>query len=125
MIKFSKFILIQTIVIFLISLPLLSWGELYFKEIGSAFLLSLSNVFLGYYLVIQSFSKSTADFYKMVYGGMLFRMIFLVSFSLLMINYDYLSAIPFMLSLIIFYVIHQWTEISFWLKDLKDKAVEI
>ena len=79
MIKFSKFILIQTIVIFLISLPLLSWGELYFKEIGSAFLLSLSNVFLGYYLVIQSFSKSTADFYKMVYGGMLFRMIFLVN----------------------------------------------
>ena len=25
----------------------------------------------------------------------------------------------------IFYVIHQWTEISFWLKDLKGKTVEI
>ena len=126
MIKFSKFILIQTIVIFFIALfPVLSWGELYLKEISSAFLLSLSNVFIGYYLVATSFSKSTSDFYKIVYGGMFFRLFFIVSFSVFMINNDYLSAVPFMMSLVIFYVIHQWTEISFWLKDLKGKTVEI
>ena len=126
MIKFSKFILIQSIAIFFIALfPVLSWGEPYLKEISSAFMLSLVNIFLGYYLVMQSFSKSTSEFYKMVYGGMLIRMIFLVSFSLFMINNGYLSAIPFMMSLVIFYVIHQWTEISFWLKDLKGKPVEI
>ena len=126
MIKFSKFILIQSVIIFLIALfPILSWGDLYFKEISLAFLLSVSNVFVGYYLVENSFSKSTSDFYKMVYGGMLFRLFFMVSFSVFMINNSYLSAVPFMMSLVIFYVIHQWTEISFWLKDLKGKTVEI
>ena len=126
MIKFSRFILIQTAIIFLLGLfPVLSWGESYLKEIIIAFLLSLSNVFLGYFLVIDSFTKKTAEFYKMVYGGMLFRMFFVFSFAIFMINNGYLSSVPFMLSLITFYVIHQWTEISFWLKDLKGKAVEI
>jgi len=126
MIKFSKFILIQSAVIFfLVLFPILSWGELYIKEIISAFLLSLTNVFVGYYLVICSFNKSTAEFYKVVYGGMLIRMLFLSSFSIFMINNGYLVSVPYMLSLIIFYVIHQWTEISFWLKDLKGKTVEV
>ena len=126
MIKFSRFILIQTVVIFLLGLfPVLSWEESYLKEISIAFSLSLGNMFLGYYLVISSFQKTTSEFYKMVYGGMLFRMLFLCSFSIFMINNGYLQSIPYMLSLIIFYVIHQWTEISFWLKELKGKRVEI
>ena len=126
MIKFSRFILIQTVIIFFLGLfPVLSWGELYLKEIFSAFLLSLGNMFLGYFLVISSFQKKTSEFYKTVYGGMLFRMLFLFSFSIFMITNNYLESVPYMLSLIIFYVIHQWTEISFWLKDLKGKMVEI
>ena len=63
MIKFSRFILIQTIVIFLLGLfPVLSWGESYLKEIFIAFLLSLGNVFLGYFLVINSFEKKNSEF---------------------------------------------------------------
>ena len=126
MIKFSRFILIQTAVVFLLGLfPVISWGESYLKEILTAFSLSVANMFLGYYLVISSFEKKTSDFYKTVYGGMLFRMLFLCSFSIFMINNGYLQSIPYMLSLIIFYIIHQWTEISFWLKELKGKTVEI
>ena len=126
MIKFSRFILIQTIIIFLLGLfPVLSWGESYLKEILCAFLLSIANIFLGYFLVINSFEKKTPEFYKAVYGGMLFRMLFLFSFSIFMINNGYLQSIPYMLSLIIFYVIHQWTEILFWLKYLKGRTVEI
>ena len=89
-----------------------------------AFLLSIINVFIGYYLVIRSFTKKTSEYYKIVYGGMIFRMIFILSFLIFMINNGYLQAIPFMMSLMCFYVIHQWTEISFWLKDLKGKVVE-
>ena len=126
MIKFSRFILIQTIAIFLLGLfPVLSWGESYLKEILIAFLLSLGNVFLGYFLVINSFEKKNSEFYKTVYGGMLFRMLFLFSFSIFMINNGYLQSTPYMLSLIMFYVIHQWTEISYWIKELKGKTVEI
>ena len=126
MVKFSKFILIQSVIIFFIGLfPVLSWGELYLKEISIAFFLSLANVFLGYFLVINSFTKKTSEFYKMVYGGMMLRMFFMLSFSIFMINKNYFEAIPFMLSLICFYIIHQWTEIFFWIKDLKGKTVEI
>ena len=126
MIKFSRFILIQTIAIFLLGLfPVLSWGESYLKEILIAFLLSLGNVFLGYFLVINSFEKKNSEFYKTVYCGMLFRMLFLFSFSIFMINNGYLQSTPYMLSLIMFYVIHQWTEISYWIKELKGKTVEI
>ena len=73
MIKFSRFILIQTAVVFLLGLfPVISWGESYLKEILTAFSLSVANMFLGYYLVISSFEKKTSDFYNTVYGGMLF-----------------------------------------------------
>ena len=126
MIFFFRFILIQTVVIFLLVLfPILSWGGAYIKEIFIAFSLSLGNMFLGYFLVLNSFEKKAPEFYKIVYGGMLFRMLFLFSFSIFMINNSYLSPTPYMLSLITFYVIHQWTEISFWLKDLKGKTVEV
>jgi len=126
MIKFSKFILIQTILIFFLGLfPFLYWGSSYSKEIVLAFSLSLGNIFLGYYLVIHSFNKKTSEFYKFVYGGMLFRMFFIFSFSIFMIHNGYLKSIPFILSLMCFYIIHQWTEISFWIKDLKGKPVEI
>ena len=126
MIRFSRFILIQTVIIFLLGLfPVLCWGESYLKEIISAFSLSAGNMFLGYFLVMNSFEKKAPEFYKTVYGGMLLRMLFLFSFSIFMINEGYLQSTPYMLSLIIFYVIHQWTEISFWLKDLKGKTVEV
>tara|TARA_Y100001970_G_scaffold240464_1_gene303227 strand:+ start:660 stop:1040 length:381 start_codon:yes stop_codon:yes gene_type:complete len=124
--NFSRFILIQTTIIFFIVLfPVLSWGRLYLYEIFSAFSISIANVFLGYFLVINSFEKKTSEFYKTVYGGMLLRMLFIFSFSIFMINNGYLSSAPYMLSLIIFYIIHQWTEISFWIKDLKGKTIEI
>tara|TARA_B100000945_G_C20400181_1_gene606902 strand:+ start:942 stop:1322 length:381 start_codon:yes stop_codon:yes gene_type:complete len=124
--NFSKFILFQTLVIFILGLfPALSWGKLYIREILIAFLLSLGNVFSGYYLAINAFEKKNSEFYKNVYGGMLIRMLFLFSFSIYMINNGHLQSTPYMLSLIIFYVIHQWTEISFWLQNLKGRPVEI
>ena len=124
MIKFSRFILFQTIIIFFIVLfPILSWADIYITEIASAFLLSIINVFIGYYLVIRSFTKKTSEFYKIVYGGMILRMIFILSFSIFMITNNYLQSIPFMMSLMFFYIIHQWTEILFWLKNLKGKVV--
>tara|TARA_B000000475_G_C15597482_1_gene283340 strand:- start:68 stop:448 length:381 start_codon:yes stop_codon:yes gene_type:complete len=126
MIKFSKFILFQTVIIFLMLLfPILSWGIDYVKEILCAFLLSTINVMVGYYLVIDSFAKKNADFYKTVYGGMLARMVFIFGFTIFMINSSYLESIPFVLSLMFFYVIHQWTEISFWLKNLEGKTIEV
>ena len=126
MAKFSKFILFQTVIMFFIALfPILAWADVYIKEIASAFLLSIIKFFIGYYLVSNSFTKKTSEFYKIVYGGMILRMIFILSFSIFMITNNYLQSIPFIMSLLCFYIIHQWTEISFWLKDLKGKVIEV
>ena len=81
------------------------------------------NAIIGYYLAISSFSKSDTDFYKMVYGGMLARMAFVLGFMIYMISNEFVSTIPFFLSMMVFYTIHQWTEISGWLKEIPQRKV--
>ena len=61
----------------------------------------------------------------MVFGGMLARMAFMLGFMLYMITNEYVSTIPFFLSTMVFYTIHQWTEISSWLKVLPGRKIQV
>jgi len=103
--------------------PFLSWGKMYWFEIACAFLISIVNAIIGYYLASSSFSKSNTDFYKLVFGGMLIRMAFVLGFMIYMISNEFVSTIPFFISTMIFYTIHQWTEISGWLKEIPQRKV--
>ncbi len=124
MIRFLKILVIQTLVMLMVGFfPLLSWGKMYWFEFTCAFSISIVNAIIGYYLAISSFSKSNTDFYKMVFGGMLARMAFMLGFMLYMITNEYVSTIPFFLSTMVFYTIHQWTEISGWLKEFPQRKV--
>ena len=105
--------------------PFLSWGKGYWFEILCAFSISLINAIVGYYLVLNSINKPNAEFYKFVYGGMLVRMAVVFGFSIFMILNGFVLKTPYMLFLILFYVIHQWTEISGWLKDLPGRKVQL
>ena len=126
MFTFLKKIFFSTIIIALIGVfPFLSWGKEYVFELFCAFSISLINVIAGYYLVIKSINKSDVEFYKFVYGGMLIRMAFIFGFSIFMILSEYVLATPYMLFLMLFYVIHQWTEISGWLKELPMRKVKL
>ncbi|MBC8197623.1 MAG: hypothetical protein H8E60_07030 [Candidatus Marinimicrobia bacterium] len=123
---FFKTLLLETIIIAIVGFfPYLSWGTAYKLEILSAFLLSLVNAMVGYILVLQFHGSDNATFYKNVYGGMLVRMVFILGFSLYMTQTGILQTIPFFMSLMIFYVIHQWTEISSWLKVLPGRKVQV
>jgi len=123
---FFKTLLLETIIIAIVGFfPYLSWGTAYKLEILSAFLLSLVNAIVGYILVIQFHGTDNATFYKNVYGGMLARMAFILGFSLYMTQTEILQTIPFFMALMIFYVIHQWTEISSWLKVLPGRKVQV
>ena len=104
--------------------PFLAWGQNYWFEFACAFGISLINAIVGYYLVVSSFSESNSEFYKKVYGGMLVRMAFVLGFAIYMITFEYVQSIPFFLSLMVFYTIHQWTEISGWLKELPQRKVQ-
>ena len=123
---FLKVLLIETLIIAIIGFfPFLSWGTPYKIELISAFSLSLVNAIVGYTLVIKNYSEDNNIFLKNVYGGMILRMVFVLGFSLYMTMNGYLQSIPFFMSLMIFYVIHQWTEISSWLKVLPSRKVQI
>ena len=123
---FLKVLLIETLIISIIGFfPFLSWGTPYKIELISAFSLSLVNAIVGYTLVIKNYSEDNNIFLKNVYGGMILRMVFVLGFSLYMTMNGYLQSIPFFMSLMIFYVIHQWTEISSWLKVLPSRKVQI
>ena len=122
---FFKILAIETIVIIMIGLfPLLTWGKAYWFEFTCAYSISLINAIVGYFLVISSFSDTHSEFYKKVYGGMLVRMVFILGFTIYMISFEYVQSIPFFLSLMVFYTIHQWTEISGWLKELPIRKVQ-
>lgn len=105
--------------------PFLSWGISFKLEIITAFILSMVNVIIGYFIVLKFLNADNTTVYKNVYGGMLLRMAFIISFSVYMINNQYLQPIPFVISLMLFYTIHQWTEISSWLKTIPSKKVQI
>jgi len=124
--SFFKKIFFSTIVIILVGIfPFLSWATEYWFELLFTFSISLINAFVGYYLVLVSINKSDSVFYKIVYGGMLLRMLFVFSLSIYMISNNFVLTIPFMLFLLFFYVIHQWIEISGWLKELPNSTVQL
>ena len=125
MFLFFKKILISTVILILIgAFPFLSWGVDFWLELLIAFSISLLNAIIGYYLVLISINKNNADFFKIVYGGMLIRMIFVFGFSIYLILNKFVATVPYMLFLMLFYVIHQWTEIAGWLKELPVQNME-
>ena len=124
--SFIKKIFYSTILIILISInPLFTWVNAYSYEILYAFTISLINAIVGYYLVAISINKADPEFYSYVYGGMLIRMIFVFGFSIYIIKNNFVLMTPYMLFLMLFYTIHQWIEISSWLKNLPTKKIHI
>ncbi len=125
MLEFSKKIIIQTIIIFVVGIfPYLSWGGGIEKEIIIAFALSLLNCFVGYFIVLKSVHLNNAQFNKNVYGTMLIRLIFIVGATLYLINSGIVKMVPFFILLMVFYIVHQWTEITSWLKLLPSRKAE-
>ena len=125
MFLFFKKILISTVILILIGVfPFLSWGVDFWFELLIAFSISLLNAIIGYYLVLISINKNNVDFFKIVYGGMFIRMIFVFGFSIYLILNQFVSTVPYMLFLMLFYVIHQWTEIAGWLRELPMRNME-
>ncbi len=122
---FKKIFFISMIMIIVGIFPFLSWGKGYWFEILCAFSISLINAIVGYYLVLNSINKPNVEFYKFVYGGMLVRMAVVFGFSIFIILNGFVLKTPYMLFLISFYVIHQWTEISGWLKELPGRKVQL
>ncbi len=126
MINFFIRLLISTALLALVGLfPFLSWGSSYWFEVICSFSISAANTIVGYYLVIHSIEKPNNEFYKMVYGGMMVRVAVVFGFSIFMITQKFVAMTPFMLFLMLFYIVHQWVEITGWLKELPSRKVQL
>ena len=124
--EFNKKILIQSIMCFmLIICPSIYYWDNFAYEIICSFFLSLSNLLVSNYLINTSFEKSNSEYVQMVYGGMILRLAFVLCFSLFMTLNDYFKTMPFFIFFFIFYIIHQWTEISYWSKNLPKRKVSV
>ena len=119
-------ILLSTLLLILVgSLFFLYSGKDYWNEFLLSFLISLINVLIGYYLVIKSINKRDSVFFKDVYGGMIVRMACVFGISIYVITSNIVMKIPFILFLLLFYVVHQWIEIFCWIKELPMKKVQL
>ena len=126
MLAFIKKLFYSTLLISILGVfPFLTLENKFIVEITYSFLISLINAIIGYYLVLISIDRPDGEFYTYVYGGMLARMFVVFSFSIYMIKSNYVLMVPYMLFLIIFYTIHQWIEISSWLKVLPAKKMKL
>tara|TARA_B000000565_G_scaffold244690_1_gene211902 strand:+ start:264 stop:650 length:387 start_codon:yes stop_codon:yes gene_type:complete len=126
MYSFLKKIILSTALLVVVGIfPFLTWGIDYFAEISFSFSISIINAIAGFYLAYLSIEKTDSEFYSYVYGGMLIRMIVVFGFSIFMIKREFVSTTPYMLFLILFYTLHQWVEISSWLKELPGKKVNL
>ena len=124
--SFIKKIFYSTLLIILLGVfPILSMENKFFIEISYSFSISLINAIVGYYLVLMSIDKPDGEFYTYAYGGMLARMFVVFAFSIYMIKNGFVSMTPYMLFLILFYTIHQWVEISSWLKEIPAKKIQL
>ena len=124
--EFNKKILIQSIacLIFIVG-PLIFYWDNFINEFICAFFLSLANLLVSNYLINISFERPNSEYLQVVYGGMIIRLGLVLCFSLFMTMNNYFETIPFFLSLFLFYVIHQWTEISYWHKNLPKRKVPV
>ena len=124
--SFIKNILYSTVIILIVGIfPFLLWWKEFWIELSLAYFISLINAAFGYYFAIISIDKPDNDFYKNVYGGMLIRMLFVFGLSIFIITNNFVLMTPYMLFLLLFYVIHQWSEIFGWMKELPNTKVQI
>jgi hypothetical protein len=84
-------------------------------------LLSTVNVLAGFLTIEYSFEKSYTVFLKAVLGGMGMRMAVMLGFMLLLILVVRLETVPFIISLLGFYVVYLVLEILYLQKKVAVK----
>ncbi len=110
--SFIPFLIILTVVYVKINSAVTS-GIIY------GYLLSLMNVFLGYFSFELAFGRKNKTFTKIFFGGMILRMILLLCALILIIKFIGINLISLLFSLLIFYVINLIIELKHIIKRLK------
>ncbi|MEA1986681.1 MAG: ATP synthase subunit I [Candidatus Marinimicrobia bacterium] len=102
-----------TITILIIIIVIVFFGNEYLLDVSLAGIISLLNAIAGYLVFRILIKKEFHQMMKWIFRTILIRIAFMILFSYLLIHYEFVNSIPFILSLIVFYPIHQYIEIKF------------
>jgi len=130
--RFLKSIAVFSLITFIIAAyPLYKYNsgvQLY--SILSGFFISLINALLGFRLNIMAFEKSMKSFMVLVFGGLGLRMIIVIIFLVILLQFSFFEPFSLIASVFFFYILFISIEIYFLhqkqltLKTIKDKHSE-
>lgn len=113
--RFFKYIIIASLVVIVISVyPVTVYAskiQLYSFIFG--YIISLINALLGYKLNTMAFNKSVKSFMVLVFGGMGIRLIVVILFLVILLQFTSLEAMSLTGSVFFFYVLFITIEIYF------------
>jgi hypothetical protein len=130
--RFLKVIAVYSLITFIIAAyPLYKYTsgvQLY--SIISGFVISLLNALLGFKLNVTAFEKSMKSFMVLVFGGLGIRVIIVILFLVILLQFSLFEPFSLIASVFFFYILFISIEIYFLhrkqltLKTIKDKHSE-
>ncbi len=103
-----------TVTIIIVIIVTVFFGDKYFIDVSLAGVISFLNALIGYFTFRLLIKKEFHKMMKWIFRSILIRIGLIVLLSLFLISYlKFVNPIPFVLSLLIFYPIHQFIEIKF------------
>lgn len=115
--KFLKFlavfITLTSLLIFFILYKTSVWNYLIFYSVLAGALIVILNFVIGFLFLKLSLFKSDRIFQMMLWGGMVFRLIFILILLLISLKFLELNAIGFIFSILFFYVFYLIIEILY------------
>jgi hypothetical protein len=108
--------LFVTMVIFVILTVLLIFSEIsiiLYKSLLFGALLSLLNFAIGFLLIKLSIRKSDKVFLTLLWGGLLFRLLILLSLVIITLNFLEINSYGFIFSIFFFYIFYLIIEILY------------
>jgi hypothetical protein len=113
--RFVKLLLIVSLITFILAAyPVSVYAtNVQIYSIALGFLISLINALIGYCLSIKAFGRSVKSFMVMVFGGMGIRLLIVMIFLLLILQFTTMDALSLTGSVFFFYTIFISLEIYF------------
>ncbi|MEA3499416.1 MAG: ATP synthase subunit I [Candidatus Marinimicrobia bacterium] len=107
------------VTIIIIILVTVIFGSKYFIDVTLAGIVSLINAISGYFVFIKLSKKEFHKMMKWIFKSIIVRITFIILTTYLLIHFDVVKPIPFILILFVFYPLHQFIEIRYiknWVK---------
>ncbi len=116
-------VLLHTIIVFAVTLiPIAFFSSLPFiLSYSLGYLVCLLNILFSVISIRWGFSKKSATFYKVVWGGMLLRLAIFSAMLISLIKCTHLPVTGFLLSFVIFYLYIQYHEVRLVNEKLSKK----